>query len=73
MKMPKMSRISMMSANEVFAQLQVLETSMYKGKSFAEIADNITITEGYRYLTELAVLNEREKSKLEEISDRSVE
>ena len=46
---------------------------MYKGESIAEIADSITITEGYRYLTELAVLNEKEKSKLEEISDRSVE
>ena len=46
---------------------------MYKGKSIAEIADIITITEGYRYLTELAILNEKEKSKLEEISDRSIE
>lgn len=44
---------------------------MYKGEKLAKIAENITITEAYRYLTELSILNEKEKSKLEEISDKS--
>ena len=69
--MPKMRMVSMMPPAEVFQYLQVLDTSMYKDKSIAEILDNITISEGYRYLTELSVLNEKEKSRLEEISDRS--
>ena len=69
--MPKMKTISMMTPAEVFECLQVLDTSMYKGKSIARILDTITISEGYRYLTELSILNEKEKSKLEDISDRS--
>ena len=44
---------------------------MYKGEKLAKIVDYITITEAYRYLTELSILNEKEKSKLEEISDKS--
>ena len=69
--MPKMRVISMMTPAEVFECLQVLDTSMYKGKSIAEILDTITISEGYRYLTELSILNEKEKSRLEEISDKN--
>ena len=61
----------MMSDDEVFDHLKNLETSMYKGKSIAEIANAITVTEGYRYLTELSILNEKAKSGLEVISDRS--
>ena len=71
LEMPKMRRISMMPPAEVFEYLQVLDTSMYKNKSIARILDVITISEGYRYLTELSILNEKEKSRLEQISDRS--
>ena len=66
-----MRKISMMWPAEVFHELQTLEPSIYKGYTIAEIANTITITEGYRYLTELSVLNEKEKSGLETISDRS--
>ena len=70
-EMPKISQICMMSAEEVFEILSILETSMYKGNSIAEIARYITVTEGYRYLTELSILNEKEKSGLDDISDKS--
>ena len=70
-EMPKISQICMMSAEEVFEILSILETSMYKGNSIAEIACYITVTEGYRYLTELSILNEKEKSGLDDISDKS--
>ena len=62
-----------MTPQEVFEYLSTLRTSMYKNWSIAEITKNITITEGNRYLTELSLLNEKEKSKLEEISDKSID
>ena len=46
---------------------------MYKEKPIAEILEAITITEGYRYLTELSILNEKQKSNLEDISDKSID
>ena len=70
-EMPKISQICMMPPEEVFVNLSILETSIYKGNSIAEIASYITVTEGYRYLTELSILNEKEKSGLADISDKS--
>ena len=61
-----------MTPEEVFGYLSTLRTSMYKDWPIAKITENITITEGNRYLTELSLLNEKEKSKLEEISDKSI-
>ena len=61
----------MMWPGEVFLELQKLKSSIYYGYTIADIANTITITEGYRYLTELSILNEKEKSGLETISDRS--
>ena len=37
-EMPKISQICMMSNEEVFDNLSILETSIYKGNSIAEIA-----------------------------------
>ena len=71
-EMPRMSKISMMTPQEVFEYLSILKTSMYKDMPIAQIKQNITITEGNRYLTELSILNEKEKSKLEDISDKSI-
>ena len=72
-EMPKISQIGMMTPQEVFDYLSTLETSMYKAIPIAEILATITITEGYRYLTELSILNEKEKSNLEDISDKSID
>ena len=43
---------------------------MYKGKTETEICKNITYSESVRYLIELSILNEKERSGLDEISDR---
>ena len=56
--MPKLSSIAMMSRDEVFLWLKVLDSSMYKGYEVSEILKHITITEGQRYLSELALCNE---------------
>ena len=71
-EMPRISKISMMEPQEVFEYLSILKTSIYKDMPIAQIRENITITEGNRYLTELSILNEKEKSKLEDISDKSI-
>ena len=71
-EMLRISKISMMTPQEVFEYLSILKTSIYKDMPIAQIRENITITEGNRYLTELSILNEKEKSKLEDISDKSI-
>ena len=43
---------------------------MYKGKSETEIWKNITYSESVRYLVELSILNEKERSGLDEISEK---
>ena len=60
----------MMSWPEIITKLATLPTSMYKGKPVAKIRENITYTESVRYLVELSILNEKEKSRLDEISDK---
>ena len=43
---------------------------MYKGKTETDIRKNITYSQSVRYLTELSILNEKERSRLDEISDK---
>ena len=43
---------------------------MYKGKTETEICKNITYSESVWYLIELSILNEKERSGLDEISDK---
>ena len=47
-----------------------MPTSIYKGKRLSDILENITYSEGVRYLVELSILNEKEKSRLDVISDK---
>ena len=68
--MPKMKQIGMMSEPEIIAKLATLPASMYKGQPVAKILENITYGESIRYLVELSMLNEKEKSRLEVISDK---
>ena len=43
---------------------------MYKSIPIEKILENITYAEGVRYLVELSMLNEKEKSRLDAISDK---
>ena len=61
----------MMRGPEIIAKLATLPTSMYKGKPVAKILENITYAESVRYLMELSILNEKEKSRLDVISDKN--
>ena len=69
--MPRISMTSMMKEEEVFLLLRSLKASMYYGLPIAQIHDVINVSEGYRYLTELNVLNEKAKSNLDDISEKN--
>ena len=68
--MPRMKKIGMMSEQQIFEKLATLPSSMYKGTPVEKILENITYAEGVRYLMELSILNEKEKSRLDAISDK---
>ena len=60
----------MMSEYQILEKLATLPSSIYKGTPAEKILENITYAEGVRYLVELSMLNEKEKSKLDVISDK---
>ena len=68
--MPKIKEIGMMTGPKIISRLATLPTSIYKGKRLSDILENITYSEGVRYLVELSILNEKEKSRLDVISDK---
>ena len=59
--MPRMQSIAMMEFPIVLYHLQNQRASLYFGMSFETIMHHITKNEAYRYLCELAILNEAQK------------
>ena len=53
--------------------LSVIPISIYKGLEIIEIAENCSVYEARRYLNELIMLNERNKSRLKIVSEMSME
>ena len=47
--------------------------SIYNGYDIEEIVENCTVYEARRYLTELIMLNEKNKSRLHSVDENSVE
>ena len=60
----------MMSEHQILEKLATLPSSMYKGTPVEKILENITYAECVRYLMELSILNEKEKSRLDAINDK---
>ena len=69
--MPKLQSIGMMEFEIVLHHLQNLPASMYYGMNFDEILENITKNEAYWYLTELAILNAKNKQPLAQVFDEN--
>ena len=53
--------------------LSTIPISIYHGFSIEEINENCTVYEARRYLNELIILNEKNKSKLRQVSEMSKE
>ena len=53
--------------------LSTIPISIYNGFSIEEINKNCTVYEARRYLNELIILNEKNKSKLRQVSEMSKE
>ena len=53
--------------------LSVIPISIYNGLEIKEIVENCTVYEARRYLNELIMLNERNKSSLKIVSEMSME
>ena len=53
--------------------LSVISISIYNGMEIKEIVENCTVYEARRYLNELIMLNERNKSSLKIVSEMSME
>ena len=53
--------------------LSVIPISIYNGLEIKEIAENCSVYEARRYLNELIMLNERNKSRLKIVSEMSME
>ena len=63
--MPRLQAIAMMEFPIVLYHLQNQRASLYFGMSFETIMTHITKNEAYRYLCELAILNEAQKQPLD--------
>ena len=53
--------------------LSVIPISIYNGFEIKEIVENCSVYEARRYLNELIMLNERNKSRLKIVSEMSME
>ena len=53
--------------------LSVIPISIYNGLEIKEIVENCSVYEARRYLNELIMLNERNKSRLKIVSEMSME
>ena len=53
--------------------LNMIPISIYNGLEIKEIVENCSVYEARRYLNELIMLNERNKSRLKIVSEMSME
>ena len=65
--MPKLKRITMLRKPDVFKYIQRLETSIYADIPLKKLVETIKFNDAQRYLAELCLYNDKEKSRLEDI------
>ena len=71
--MPSMKECAKMTDNKVFMMLSRIPSSDYYGLNPAEIAMRTGLNEALRHLNDLILLNDRNKSKLFMVIEKSVE
>ena len=67
--MPRLKRITMLRKTDVFRYIQRLETSIYVDIPLKELVETIKLNDAQRYLAELCLYNDKEKSRLEDIME----
>lgn len=62
--MPKLADLTRIQDFQVYDMLSAIPISIYHGFTVEEIKENCTVHEARRYLNELVILNEKNKSRL---------
>ena len=71
--MPRLVDMSRIQDHEVYDILDTTPISIYKGHGIENIADHCTVYEARRYLAELILLNEKNKSSLIVVDESSID
>ena len=71
--MPRLVDMSRIEDPDIYEILAKTPISIYNGHDIEDIADNCTLIEARRYLTELILLNEKNKSSLNMVDEMSME
>ena len=71
--MPSLKDCAKMTDNKVFMMLSKIPSSDYHGLNPAEIAMRIGLNEAVRHLNDLILYNDRNKSKLFMVIEKSIE
>ena len=71
--MPRLKRITMLRKSDVYRYIQKLETSIYADMPLKELIETIKFNDAQRYLAELCLYNDKEKSSLEDIMESDEE
>ena len=71
--MPKLSECAKMSDNKLFKNLSGISISDFYGLHPKKIQASITLNEAVRYLTDLVIINDMNKSKFFMVSEKSCE
>ena len=71
--MPKLSECAKMSDKKLFNNLSRITISDFYGLQPKQIQSCITLNEAVRYLTDLVIINDMNKSKFFTVSEKSCE
>ena len=71
--MPKLSECAQMSDNKLFRNLSKIAISDFYGLHPKQIQVAINLNEAVRYLTDLVIINDMNKSKFSIVSEKSSE
>ena len=71
--MPSLRHCAKMSDNKVFIKLSQIPSSDYYGVNPIEIAANVGFNEALRHLHDLVLFNDKKRSNLFMVSEKSIE
>ena len=71
--MPSMKACAKMTDSRVYLQLSKISNSDYYGLEPLEIAKQVSHNEAVRYLNDLILVNDRNKSDLHLVTEKSIE
>ena len=71
--MPKLSEVAKMSDNRLFKSLSKIAISDYYGLHPKQIKASISLNQAVRYLTDLVIINDMNKSYFSTVSEKSRE